>query len=221
MNYQKHYSALIERAKTRTLLKDIYTEYHHIIPKCMGGTNDKPNLIKLTAEEHYVAHQLLVKIYPKESGLIYAVNMMSGNKIGKRNNKSFGWIRRKNAEIARKTQLGRKHSKETRLKMSNAHKGKIVSEETRIKLRKPRNYTDKIKQKISNTHKGKIVSEETRLKISNANKGRLMSKEWKNNISKALKGKKWEVVICPYCNKSGGKPLMTRYHFNNCKFKEI
>jgi ssDNA-binding Zn-finger/Zn-ribbon topoisomerase 1 len=26
-----------------------------------------------------------------------------------------------------------------------------------------------------------------------------------------------EIVICPKCGKSGGKPAMKRYHFDNCK----
>ena len=28
-----------------------------------------------------------------------------------------------------------------------------------------------------------------------------------------------EKVICPHCNKIGGKPVMMHFHFNNCKFK--
>ena len=27
-------------------------------------------------------------------------------------------------------------------------------------------------------------------------------------------------VICPYCNKEGGRNQMKRYHFDNCKYKE-
>lgn len=38
------------------------------------------------------------------------------------------------------------------------------------------------------------------------------------NISAKHKKPK-EVVTCPHCNKSGGKPAMIRYHFENCKVK--
>lgn len=93
MNYQRIYDNLINRSYTRTL--DDYTEVHHIIPKCMGGSDDKSNLAILTPEEHYVAHQILVKIYPKHKGLIHACKMMSMKTHGKRNNKLYGWIRRK------------------------------------------------------------------------------------------------------------------------------
>lgn len=39
-----------------------YFEKHHIIPKCLGGTNDFSNLVCLTAREHFICHLLLVKI---------------------------------------------------------------------------------------------------------------------------------------------------------------
>lgn len=38
-----------------------YSERHHIIPKCMGGTNDKHNLVYLSAKEHFICHVLLIK----------------------------------------------------------------------------------------------------------------------------------------------------------------
>lgn len=36
---------------------------HHIIPKCLNGTDESSNLTRLTAREHYIAHLLLVKIH--------------------------------------------------------------------------------------------------------------------------------------------------------------
>ena len=51
MDYQKIYDQIIERAKNRQL--EGYKEKHHIIPKCVGGTNDKENLVELTAREHF------------------------------------------------------------------------------------------------------------------------------------------------------------------------
>ena len=62
----------------------------------MGGTDDPENLVNLTPEEHYVAHQLLVKMYPNEGKLVYAVNMMTVEGLGQdRPNKRYGWIRRR------------------------------------------------------------------------------------------------------------------------------
>ena len=74
MNYRQHYTNLISRARNRVL--EIYTESHHIIPRCLGGTDDPLNLVDLTPEEHYVAHQLLVKMYPSNRSLIFAAHLM-------------------------------------------------------------------------------------------------------------------------------------------------
>lgn len=97
MNYENHYNHLITRAKNRAL--NSYTETHHILPKCIGGTDDKSNLVDLTPEEHFVAHQLLVKMYPENHKLVYAATMMcvsSNSHNGKRSkNKLYGWLKKK------------------------------------------------------------------------------------------------------------------------------
>lgn len=61
MNYQKAYNQLIEHAKQNPPTE--YKEQHHIVPKAEGGSDDKTNLVKLTARQHYIAHLLLAKIY--------------------------------------------------------------------------------------------------------------------------------------------------------------
>lgn len=115
MNYQKHYDALIQRARGRTITG--YSERHHVLPKCMGGSDDETNLVRLTPEEHYVAHQLLVKMHPERKTLIFAAQRMTQ---GRPSNKLYGWIRRRHAE----SQRGKLVSVETRQKMSEAKRGK-------------------------------------------------------------------------------------------------
>jgi hypothetical protein len=78
MNYQRIYNEIIERAKSRGLNKKFlngYFEKHHIIPRCMNGSNDKDNLVLLTAREHYLCHWLLWK-YTKNLLLFNAYRMM-------------------------------------------------------------------------------------------------------------------------------------------------
>lgn len=101
MDYKKHYDHLINRAKSRQL--DAYSEYHHIVPRCMGGSNDQNNLVALTPEEHYVAHQLLVKMYPKNNALIKAASMMA---CGRPSNKLYGWLKRKFSKAMSESQIG-------------------------------------------------------------------------------------------------------------------
>jgi hypothetical protein len=45
--YTKTYYSIINRAKSREKL-DVPFERHHILPKSLGGNNDKSNLVALT-----------------------------------------------------------------------------------------------------------------------------------------------------------------------------
>jgi len=92
MDYKKIYDNLIIRAQNRVTNGQIYYELHHIIPRCMNGSDDWSNLVYLLPEEHYLAHQLLVKIYPEIFELAFAANMMCTNRPS---NKLYGWIRRR------------------------------------------------------------------------------------------------------------------------------
>ena len=49
-----------------------FQERHHIIPKCMGGSNDEQNLIYLYPQEHYYAHKLLAEENKEINSLQYA-----------------------------------------------------------------------------------------------------------------------------------------------------
>lgn len=77
--------------------------------------------------------------------------------------------------------LGKKHSEETKRKMSAAREGKKAP---------PR--TEEQRKRMSEAGRGRKMppcSESTKLKISQANKGRVMSEEQKQAISKALTGR--------------------------------
>lgn len=65
MNYQRIYTSIIEKAQSleRNKGKGVLFEKHHIIPKSLGGSNGKSNLVLLTPKEHYICHRLLVEIY--------------------------------------------------------------------------------------------------------------------------------------------------------------
>lgn len=103
-----------------------YHERHHIIPKCLGGTNDKDNLIDLFAKEHFIAHKLLAQENPNNNSLIYAWGCMA-------------FVTR---DDVNRYELTPEEYEEAKIAMSNARKGennqfygKHHSEETRAKMR--------------------------------------------------------------------------------------
>lgn len=97
MNYQRIYDQLVERAKDRVL--EGYQERHHIVPRCLGGSDENNNLVGLTPDEHFFAHVLLVKIHPEHHGLIHAANNMGRGHKGRRTRKMYGWLKRRFAEV--------------------------------------------------------------------------------------------------------------------------
>ena len=105
MNYEAIYNSLIERGRYRKLAG--YTESHHIVPRCMGGKDDRDNLVDLSPEEHYLAHQLLIKIHPNHHGVVKAASMMIPNRPS---NKMYGWLRRKLSIVMSELQSGEGNS---------------------------------------------------------------------------------------------------------------
>jgi len=210
MDYHKHYEQLIERARNRVL--DGYVERHHVLPRCMGGGDELTNLVALTPEEHFVAHQLLAKMHPKNSKLVYAMIALTMNK-GLRCNKVYGWIKRLNSIT--QTEENIKIWKQRRIdgtdkiiaqRISDSNKGKKISEETKQKMSDaqigiPRPWlhgkkqsadaiqkrVDKIKGKPT-WNLGIETSAETKEKISAANKGYKHTEEAKAKISAGNKG---------------------------------
>ena len=127
-HWSSHYIKLVVRAKDRVVKG--YTEKHHVIPKCMGGEDRKQNYVRLTAEEHYLAHQLLVKIFPEVRKLAYAAKMMTiHNKEGRSTNKMYGWIR------DRVVQALKNMPDEQRNRLAAANTGRVKTKEEIEKTR--------------------------------------------------------------------------------------
>jgi hypothetical protein len=185
MNYQKHYDALINRAKNRLL--EGYCETHHIIPRCMGGNDDPTNLVDLTAEEHYVAHQLLLKIYPENYSLLYAASMMT---IGEsRNNKLYGWLRKKMSDAFIGDNNPTKRT-EVRSKLSFSQTERLKKDPNCNPMRNP-GIANKHKEKMQKLFSGKnnpAKRPEVRNKMSNSMKAYYRNNpEKKQEISAAKK----------------------------------
>lgn len=143
-----------------------YHERHHIVPKCMGGTNSEGNLIDLFAREHFIAHKLLANENPDNLSLVRAYSMMAFPKTN----------------VHKRYELSPEEYEEARKAVSIALKGKSLSEEAKNKLREyaiQRWSSEEARKEISerqmgenNSFYGKHHTDETREKMSKAQSGK-------------------------------------------------
>ena len=122
---------------------------------------------------------------------------------------------------------GYKHTQEHLEYVSKLFKGRIVSEETKQKMRKPKSEEGRAniaKARLTTTYR---PSEETKRKTSEALLGRVSPMKGKKQPDEARakmsafhKGKPKPKVECPYCQKSVAVNTSKRWHFDNCKSKE-
>ena len=159
-HYQRYFN-IVEQAKnrcpstmTRKQVKELigYAERHHIIPKSIGGENTVDNLVWLTANEHFECHCLLIEMTQGParrkmlSALTRMMNKQSHNQ--ERNYDTFAYsdeIRKLCAEEhSRYMQgkhsgegnpfFGRKHTEESKKKISVGGKGIKKSEEAKKRI---------------------------------------------------------------------------------------
>ena len=213
MNYQKNYELLINKAKfeKRKKLKKndknyVYYEKHHIIPKCVGGTNNDENLVLLTAREHYICHKLLTYIYKRNKKISNAFCRMTWDKNGKRNisSKDYAYAKELKSSIPMSDETRNKMRKpkgpmslEHKMNLSKSGKGRIRSKESIEKQKKtskgkPRPW---LRGKPS-WNKGITMSDEFRLKLSiggkgiSRNKGKKLTDKQKEHLRIINTGKK-------------------------------
>lgn len=106
-----------------------YHERHHIIPRCMGGTNEKDNLIDLYAREHFEAHKLLALENPENNKLVYVWSCMAFAKRDCQERYELTPEEYEDAKVAiSRTSKGRTFSDETRKKMSESAKARCTEE---------------------------------------------------------------------------------------------
>jgi len=104
---------------------------HHIIPKCMGGSNDKSNKVLLTPREHFIVHRLLTKMVdsPYKKSMYCAIVRFLGKNADrsliKKNSRTYQNIieqNRKHMSGVNNPFYGKTHSKETREFISKFNK---------------------------------------------------------------------------------------------------
>lgn len=229
MNYSKIYEDLIFDAVNNPK-PDEYKEIHHIIPKCLGGSDHPENLVRLTARQHYLTHWLLYKMH-KTSSLVHAWHSMS--RVGKGqstrtiNSHLFEYCKKHRRNHLSKQYsgegnnfYGKSHSEETKNRLSEVHTGKVYKTKEQIKewveniAKKPK--TKEHREKIG--RKGLVMlqhimsKEIVRVPYSDY---RLNSDDWVNP-RKISPEKKYK---CLYCDVITTKSNLKRWHNDNCKRK--
>ena len=209
MNYKKIYESIIEKYKQLNFQKlnrsdknYIYLETHHIMPRCMDGTDDLENLVNLPAREHFICHLLLPKIYKgtkfeyklwtASHRFIYGNDMKNKIRITSNQYKvikeNFSKFRSKANKGSANPNFGNKWTQEQKNNLSKQKKGKSL-EQIMGKER-----ADIAKEKMSKAHKnrkhkkGYHLSEKTRKLMSINRKGKKKSEEFRKKCSQRMKG---------------------------------
>lgn len=208
--YKLWHDKIIAKAKNRTL--EGYKEVHHIIPKSCGGSNDKDNIVNLTAREHYVIHLLLPYFTTgnaKHKMLNAFIFMTSKSKFCKRDYKIHSRVYQKlrsefaaslkgrrltpewKAKIS-KTLTGTKLPESVKRKISLANMGRKVSEKNKLafalrsmgnKYNLGKKASLETRKKLSIINTGKKHTEETKAKIKYARQFQVCSDEQRKNYS--------------------------------------
>jgi hypothetical protein len=185
---EKTYRSLIDKGKLRGLKKDLlnyYTEFHHIVPKCIGGSDDDENLVLLTYREHIIAHMLLSRIHNDSIELKHVVYLMFNSHKNKTlanvrlSTKQLEEIRLASVEFLRQKFTGReikpewvekaKETKKLRYGGKLTEKQKTAQARGRVGMR----FSETRKKNMSKSLTGIQISEETKKKQSKAHKRRI------------------------------------------------
>ena len=219
MNYEKIYNQIVSRAKNRIL--ECYTEKHHIIPRCMGGSDDKENLVDLTAREHFICHRLLVNIHPDNNKLKFALWAMCNMKSKRQSrytpsSRIYESIKLEVIKIISKNKKRVKLTEEHKRKTSETLKGRKRPQEVIDKVVKTRkenggwSHSEETKNKIRSNNgmkrqevrdklKGREISDETRKKLSDVSvhkRACVIDGVWYQSIKQASNQLdiKWDMV---------------------------
>lgn len=171
--YTTWYFNIVNYAKEHPVDNKTYSERHHILPRCMGGSNNDDNLVTLTARQHFICHMLLTKMTTGQNYrkmLHAAIGMRRARAYQDRyiNSRLYDTIRKAYGKLSSERNKGKKASEEARKKMSESRRGK----------KKPDGFGEKISAALKGKPKGPM-SEEEKLKRSNTQKGRPSHKKGK------------------------------------------
>lgn len=208
--YTKCYYNIVNRASSRVICPESYTENHHILPRSLGGSDEGDNMVRLTAREHFICHLLLPKFTAGNDRykMVHALWFMANTKkLGNRykpSSRIYESARLQKAEIMRSLRgdnhpnYGKKHPGRTSETFTSEWKAKIAEKargRTPWNVGIPRTASERSKMSVTRRNQsaaglkpwntGKTHPEETRQKIKEANTG----KKWVHNPNNPIERK--------------------------------
>jgi hypothetical protein len=196
MDYKRIYDSFIADRLNKQPSKPVYFERHHILPKCLGGSDVEENMIRLSPEDHFFAHLLLAKIHGGKlwHALVAMTILVGGRK------KSDAYLKRSRKMFHKaRIEAGKVHSSIMKGRfVGDKHPmyGKPCSELAKQKTRERHaagNHpmsSQEARNKVSKALKGRVYSAETIQKMSASRKLIKISDETKRRMSEAHTGKK-------------------------------
>lgn len=211
----KYYNWYINITKSGKQFKFDGSEKHHIIPKSLGGSDNTDNCVYLSYKQHFVCHLLLTKCCLSDK-MIIAFHRMCNSHKSKVTSRIYSYSKRLFVESISgenhwaktdsfKKQVSSDWTEDRKIGFSKKVSGenhwtkRHNKQDINDSINYARSFIDPLKEK---ERKRKQLTE------NNPMKNPEISKKFKHPKPK---------VICPYCGKQGGLPVMKRYHFEKCK----
>lgn len=148
MTYKEFIQNIIDTRGQWNIPEGQYFEKHHILAACLGGTGDgignkgrsyfkknsrHPNCIYLYADEHFIAHFLLVRENPKQVRLLYPLILMANySKVDE--NQAFNLIDENLEHLSKEYKKYKEEYHSTISGINNPNYGKPLSDETKLKI---------------------------------------------------------------------------------------
>ena len=203
--YTTWYNNIINSAKVRKVPNG-YVEYHHIIPRSIGGLDNPDNLVALTAREHFICHCLLVRMVSDveyRRKMIYAAWQLSRSPSKKglvitgrvyeqlKQQLSILYTGRKRKPFSEETKANMRASAKTRKKVEMTDK-RLSNIREAAARRRGIPLSDSHKQKISESIRGREFTDSHKQNIRDSKTGvkrAEFSESWRRNLSESAKGR--------------------------------
>jgi len=172
------YSAFLDKCSNKDY-EGMLTQKHHILPKKMGGSNKKSNIVVLSLEDHYNAHVILSKSFKEgtfeyssnasAAGIVYGSAKRMLKKYYGKELSSYQFWKRATLEVKISTSgannhfYGRKHTPKSKELISINRVGKTAGKSNPMY---GKTHSEESKNKISIKSSELVHSSDTKKKMS-------------------------------------------------------